>query len=423
VEEPVFNPLERRVVITGIGTINPLGHSVQEFWNNISQGKSGIRNIRNRDLPDFPIQIAGEIDIRDEVKEYYRSKKLFKRLDRYITFGYVAGAQAYIDSGIDSSSNPERYGAIIGSGEGGLHTQWDQLVRIHEKGLDTISPYYITNVIPNTATALLCQERNLQGVSFSVNSACASSNHALGMAVNFIKMGMADAIFAGGAEAVAVEPGLAAFAGIGALSRRNETPQTASRPFDRDRDGFVMGEGAGVLCVEELDHARRRGAKIYAEITGFGFTSDAHDLVAPHPEGDGAARAMTTALHMAGLNTEDIDLINCHGTSTPAGDAAEAMAIHRAFGSEIARKIPVHSTKSMIGHLIGAAGGVEAIAVILALTQGVIHPSINVENQDPTIDLSVVQQTRDGQNVLHALSNTFGFGGHNASVVLSKFLG
>lgn len=419
----MFNPLERRVVITGIGTINPLGHDAKEFWDSIAQGKSGVRIAQNRPLIDFPTNIAAEIDIRPEVKDYYISKKLYKRLDRVITLGYGAAAQAFLDSGLEVDENPERYGAIIGSGEGGLHTQWDQITRIAQKGLETISPYYITNVIPNTASALLCQERNLQGLSFSVNSACASSNHAFGMAINFIKMGMADAIFAGGTEAVACEPGMAAFSGIGALSRRNDEPQRASRPFDRDRDGFVMGEGAGVLCLEELDHARRRGAKIYGEITGFGFTSDAHDLVAPHPEGAGAARAMVGAMTMAGINPEDVDLINCHGTSTPAGDVAESKAIHRALGTQVAQKVPVHSTKSMIGHLIGAAGGVEAIAVLLAITKGIVHPSINVDNQDPAIDLHVVTQTREHQTIRHALSNTFGFGGHNASIVLSKFEG
>ena len=418
-----FFPLERRVVITGIGTINPLGHTVKEFWNNLAQGKSGIRPIQNREITDIPVYVAGEVDIRDEVKDYYISKKLYKRLDRFVTMGYGAAAQAYLDAGIDVNLSPERYGAIIGSGEGGLGTHWDQIIRLNEKGLDTASPYYITNVIPNTATALFCQERNIQGLSFSVNSACASSNHAIGIAVNLIKMGMADAIFAGGAEAVACEPGLAAFSGIGALSRRKEPATAASRPFDRDRDGFVMGEGAGVLCLEELDHARRRGAKIYGEVTGFGFTSDAHDLVAPHPEGDGAARAMIGALNMAGLNPEEIGLINCHGTSTPVGDVAEGLAIHRAFGDALGAQIPVHSTKSMIGHLIGAAGAVEAIAVLMGLTENIIHPSINVDNQDPAIKLNVVKETREEKTLDHALSNTFGFGGHNASVVLSRFRG
>ena len=416
----VFNPLERRVVITGIGTINPLGHTVSEFWDNLAKGVSGGHRIKNPLLQDFSVQIAAEVDIPESAKDYYTSRKLFKRLDRFTTLGFVAAAQAYADAGIDTDKSPDRYGAIIATGEGGLQTNWDQMLRMSQKGFDTVSPYYIPGIIPNTPSALLCQEKNLQGLSFSVNSACASSNHAIGIAATFIKMGVADAVFAGGAESVTCIPSIASFAGIGALSRRNDDPSHASRPFDRDRDGFLMGEGAGVLCIEELDHARRRGAHIYAELTGFGFTSDAHDLVAPHPSGEGAGRAIASALNMAGLNPEDLDLVNCHGTSTPAGDLAESKAIHLALGEETALKVPAHSTKSMIGHLIGAAGGVEAVAVLLAITKGIIHPSINIENLDPEIRLNVVRETREAK-VRHAISNTFGFGGHNATVVLSEF--
>lgn len=419
----VFNPLERRVVITGIGTINSLGHSVKEYWENLAKGVSGGKTSRNPDLANFSVQIAAEVDVREEeVKSYYKARKLYKRLDRFIGFGFVAGAQAYEDAGIDTEKNPERYGAIIASGEGGLQTNYEQISRIRDRGLEAISPYYIPSVIPNTPSALLCQEKNLQGPSFAVSSACASANHAIGTAVNLIKMGMADAIFAGGAEAVTCTPSMAAFTGIGALSRRNHDPAHASRPFDRNRDGFLMGEGAGVLCLEELDHARRRGAQIYGEITGFGFTSDAYDLVAPHPNGEGAGRAIRMALNMAGLNPEDLDLINCHGTSTPAGDLAESKAIHYALGKEVAQKLPVHSTKSMIGHLIGAAGAVEAIAVLLAITKGIVHPSINIEEQDPEILLNVVREAREAK-VKHALSDTFGFGGHNATIILSEFAG
>lgn len=417
----MFNPLERRVVITGIGAVTPNGNNVTEYWNALAEGRSGIRTIRNIDIDASPIKIAGEIDITDDFKEHFVTKKLFKRLDRNIVIGYVAAAMAFKDSGIDVSENPERYGAIIGSGEGGLTTQWDQLLKLQTRGYEGMSPYYIPNVIPNTATALFCQEMGIRGLSFSVSTACATANHAMGIAATHIRMGLADAVFAGGTEAVAVIPGLAAFNAIGALSKSTGDPTKASRPFDRDRNGFVMGEGAGVLCLEELDHARKRGARIYGELTGFGFTSDAYDLVAPHPDGEGAASAISHALAMAGLDPKDIDLVNCHGTSTPLGDKAESNAILRALGQEVGKKVPVHSTKSMIGHLIGAAGAVEAIAVLLAINKGIIHPSINVENQDPDIPLNVVKQTVEGAKVRHALSNTFGFGGHNAAVVLSKF--
>jgi 3-oxoacyl-[acyl-carrier-protein] synthase II len=337
--------------------------------------------------------------------------------------GAWAGAQALADSGYDVERDPTRIGAIIGSGEGGLGTHWDMIDRLRNKGFAHCSPFYITNVIPNSPAAFLAMERNLQGPSFAISSACASSNHAFGTAISLIKSGMADAILAGGSEAVATPPSIAAFGVIGALSSRNDDPDTASRPFDRDRDGFVMGEGSGVLLLEELEHAKARGARIYAEITGFGFTTDAFDLVAPHPEGLGAARSIRNSLAAARLNPEDISLINCHGTSTPVGDQAECLAIHHAFGDELAKKIPVHSTKSMIGHLIGAAGAVEAIAAIMAFERGVVHQSRNCFNQDPAIDLNVLKENASGRQLDHILSNAFGFGGHNASLILSRFKG
>lgn len=415
-----INPFERRVVVTGLGTINPIGNTVDEFWDNLTAGKSGTRIAQNMDLSRYHVKIAAEVDLPENAADYFKSRKMMRRLGRFITFSQIAGVQAIRDSGLDTERMGHRCGVVIGTGDAGLMTHWDQIPRIKDRGMEMASPFYISGAISNSASALLSQEHNLLGPSFAISSACASSNHSLGVAVNFIKMGMADAMVAGGTEAVAGIPGIAAFGNIGALSRRNDDPQTASRPFDKDRDGFVMGEGAGVLVLEELEHAKARGATIYAEVTGFGFTSDAHDLVAPHPEGKGAARAITAALDMAKLNTDQIDLINCHGTSTPVGDQAESTAINRALGSTIAQKVMVHSTKSMVGHLIGAAGGVEAIAAIMAFKRGVIHATINQFEQDPDINLNVVKEPTE-KHIYHILSDAFGFGGHNATLIFSRF--
>jgi 3-oxoacyl-[acyl-carrier-protein] synthase II len=416
------NPFDRRVVITGLGTINPIGNNVEEFWDNLIVGKSAARIAQNMDLSNYHVRIAAEIDLPEDAAEYFKSKKMMRRLGRFITHSQIAGVQAIRDSGIDTEKIGHRCGVIIGTGDGGLQTHWDQMNRIVAKGMDTTSPFWVPGAIANSASAMLSQENNILGPSFAVGSACASGNHSIGIGVNFIQMGMADVMFVGGTEAVAIIPGMAAFGNIGALSRRNDDPKTASRPFDKDRDGFVMGEGAGILCIEELEHAKARGAKIYAEVSGFGFSSDAHDLVAPHPKGEGAARAIKLALQMAKLNADQLGLINCHGTSTPVGDKAESFAINLALGTDLATKIPVHSTKSMIGHLIGAAGGVEAIATIMAFERGVIHHTINQFEQDPEINLNVVKEPME-KKIDHAISDAFGFGGHNATVVLSRFKG
>jgi len=414
---------EKRIVITGIGAVTPIGQNIPDYWKALEAGANGVQKVYRMVLADFHVQIAAEIELSEASKQYIKARKMVRRLDDHILFATIAGAQAVIDAGLENHDEPERIGAIIGSGEGGLKTHYDQITRINARGLSTISPYYVTNVIPNSGGAFLAQERNFQGPSFTTTSACASSNHALGIACMLIKSGMADVMFAGGSEAVATPPSMAAFGNIGALSSRNDDPEHASRPFDRDRDGFVMGEGSGVLCLEELEHAKKRGAKIYAELTGFGFSSDAYDLVAPHPEGKGAGRAIKLCLEMARLNPEQIGLINCHGTSTPTGDYAESLAINHAFGPELAAKIPVHSTKSMIGHLIGAASAVEAIAGIMVFEKGIIHKTRNLENKDPNINLNVLTENTDGRKVDHILSNAFGFGGHNACVVLSRFKG
>jgi len=414
---------EQRIVITGIGAVTPIGLDVPSYWKALEAGTNGVRRIQRIELPDFHVQIAAEVDLTPESKECIVSRKMIKRLDDFILYAAIAGHEAVKDSGLDISKESERVGAIIGSGEGGLKTHWDIIRRLALKGLNHSTPFYVTNVIPNSAGAFLAQECGMQGPSYAISSACATSNHTLGNAAMLIRAGMADVIFAGGAEAVATPPSMAAFGMIGALSSRNDDPETASRPFDIGRDGFVMGEGAGVLCVESLAHARKRGAKIYAELTGFGFTTDAYDLVAPHPEGEGAARAMDLALTMAGLQAKDIGLINAHGTSTQVGDYAESLAIHRVFGSELGAKVPVHSTKSMIGHLIGATSAVEAIAGILVYEKGIVHRTKNLQNQDPAIKLNIVKENMDGRNIDHILSNSFGFGGHNACVILSRYKG
>ncbi|MBT3271847.1 MAG: beta-ketoacyl-[acyl-carrier-protein] synthase family protein, partial [Spirochaetales bacterium] len=413
------NPLDIRVVVTGLGTVNPLGNTVKDYWDNLKAGKNGIRTIKNVEIDDYGIRIAGEVDPPD-VSEYFKEKKMSRRLDRYVVYGYIAGTQALRDSGLDVSKAPERYGSLIGTGDGGVDSNLENVSRIVKTGMHSTSPFYIINSIPSTGSGFFAQSWDLRGPSFSVNSACATSNHSIGVASMMIKMGMADAIFAGGAEAPVNKSGLCAFGNIFALSDRNDSPETASRPFDVDRNGFVLGEGAGVLCLEELEHAKKRGAHIYCEVTGFGFSCDAHDLVAPHPEARGGVQAITAALDGAGVAPNDIDFINCHATSTPLGDIAEYRATRLVFGEDI-EKVPVQSTKSMTGHLLGAAGGIEAIAMIMAFEEGVIHETTNQFNQDPEIKFNVIKGRPLEKRATHALSNGFGFGGQNAAVVLSGF--
>ncbi len=414
------NPNDVRIVITGMGTINPLGAAVPEYWDNLTKGKSGIRSIRNITVGDYPVRIAGEVDLPD-VGQYFKERKMARRLDRYVVLAQIAGTQAVRDSGIDIEKSPDRYGSVIGTGDGGVEHHYSNIKRIVQDGMQSASPFFIMS-IPNTGAGYLAMEHNLQGPSFSVNSACATANHALGVAATLIRMGMADAIFTGGAEAAIFPSGVAAFGNIGALSERDDSPETASRPFDKDRDGFVLAEGAGVLCLEELEHAKKRGAKIYAELTGFGFSADAYDLVTPHPEARGSAKAIEDALEAAHITTAQVDLINCHATSTVVGDVAECTAINRVF-KELGPRVKCHSTKSMTGHSLAAASALEAIACILAITKGVIHPTINQFEQDPAINLNVVKNKPMEAKVDHVLSNGFGFAGQNAAIVLSKFKG
>lgn len=414
-----LNPDGRRVVITGMGTVNPIGNTLEEYWSNLIKGKSGVRLAQYTDLENYPVKIGAEVDMPD-LTPYFSQKKMVRRMDRFIIFSQVAASQAIRNAGLDVEKAPHRYGAVIGTGDAGVGVQYANVSNAITKGMDTISPFYVVGTIPNTAASYVAKEFNLQGPNFTVNSACASSNHAMGLAAMHIKMGLADAIVTGGSEAVVNTMGFGGFGVIRALSERNDSPETASRPFDKDRDGFILGEGAGVLCFEELEHAKARGAHIYGEFTGFGFSCDAYDLVAPHPEGKGACAAMELALTNAEINKEDVGLINAHGTSTPLGDLAESRAITKVF-EQLAETIPVHSTKSMIGHLVGAGGGVEAIAGILALEKNIIHPTINQFEQDREIKLNVVRNKPMEARVDHFLSNSFGFGGQNAAIIISKF--
>jgi 3-oxoacyl-[acyl-carrier-protein] synthase II len=416
-----INTSSRRVVITGLGTINPLGNTVNEYMDNLVAGTSGIRLAKKTDLSSFHVRIAGEVDLPD-LTEYFRSKRMARRLDDYVIFSHIAGTQAVQDSGLEIERAPHRYGALIGTGDAGIKTHMVNINRISKTGMQSTSPFYVIGAIPNTGSAFFAQEWNLQGPSFAVSSACATGNHAIGVAAMLIQSGMADAMFTGGAEAAVNEAGMAAFGNIMALSDRNDDPVTASRPFDKDRNGFVLSEGAGVICLEELEHAKARGAQIYAELTGFYFTTDAHDLVAPHPEGRNSSKAIRGALDSAKLNPEDIGLINSHGTSTPLGDRVEGTAVNIAMGDR-GTTVPVHSTKSMVGHMLGGASAVEAIAAVMVFQRGVIHPSINLFEQDPEINLNIITEPQEDAGVRHILSNAFGFGGHNACIVLSRFDG
>jgi 3-oxoacyl-[acyl-carrier-protein] synthase II len=413
------NPYETRVVITGLGTINPLGNNVNEYWDNLIKGKSGVRLVRNTNLGDYKIRIGAEIDLPD-ITEYFPKQIIQERFDKFIIYSHIAATQAFKDSGLCIDKEPFRYGVIMGTADAGLTTQIKSINQMFEKGIKSISPFYLVSHIPNTCASYFASQFNFQGPNFSVNSACASSNHAIGVAVLLIKMGMADAIISGGSDAVLNEMAFGGFGNLAALSRRNESPETASRPFDKDRDGFIIGEGAGVILLEELEHAKKRGAKIYCELKGFGFSCDAADLVSPDIDGRGAVISMRNSLQDARLNLNEIDLINVHAPSTKLGDQSESNAICNVFKNNYP-EILVQSTKSMIGHLIGAAGSTELIAAIMAFERGVIHHTINLYNQDPDIPLTIVKNGPVEKKIKHILSNNFGFGGQNATIIISKY--
>jgi 3-oxoacyl-[acyl-carrier-protein] synthase II len=417
-----MNWTERRVVITGLGVVSSLGTEIDAFWNNIVDGKCGIKAITAFDATRFDCKIAAEISDFDPVPDLPSPKEM-RRTDRFTQFSVSAANRALKDSGLDlDKANRDEIGAFIGSGIGGLHTTEDQHKVLLTKGPGRLSPFMIPMLIANMGSGLFSMYYKLRGPNVATVSACATSTHAIGEAWRTIKMGDAAAMFAGGSEAAICELGVGGFCAMKAMSTRNDEPQKASRPFDKDRDGFVMGEGAGIVLIEELEHAKARGAKIYAELVGYGNTADANHITAPAPEGEGAARCMKMALRSAGLNPTDISYINAHGTSTPQGDIAETQAIKTVFGDH-AKKLAVSSTKGATGHMLGAAGAVEMAICVKAIEKSVVPPTINLDNPDAECDLDYVPHTARQMPVNAIVNNSFGFGGHNATLIAKKFVG
>ena len=409
----------RRVVVTGLGLVSPVGIGVEESWSALVAGKSGIAPITLFDASTFPTRIAGEVKGFDPEK--FMDRKEVRRNDRFIHFAIAAADMAFRDAGLDMGrEDPDRVGAIVGSGLGGLSTIEEWYRVFLERGVKRIGPFFVPSLIINLAPGQITLRYGLKGPSFSPVSACATGNHAIGDAMIYIERGTADVMVAGGCEATITPLGIGGFCAARALSERNEAPERASRPFDRARDGFVPGEGSGILILEELEHARRRGARIYAELAGYGATSDAYHITAPAPEGEGGQRAMRMAMAEAGVSPEEVGYINAHGTSTPAGDVAECQAIAKVFGNHAKKGLMVSSTKSMIGHLLGGAGGAEAVVTVLSLARGVITPTINVEDQDPECPLDVVPNQAREVRVSAAMTNSFGFGGTNAVLLFKR---
>jgi 3-oxoacyl-[acyl-carrier-protein] synthase II len=406
----------RRVVITGLGTVNPVAHDVPAYWKALLAGKSGIGPVTLLDSTAFRVHFAGEV--KDFRPETVVNSKDVRRMDRFAQFGLYASVEAVRDSGIDfGKEDPYRCGVIIGSGIGGLTELEDQHAVYIEKGPSRIGPFVVPKMIANAASGHVSIHFGLMGPNTAIATACASAAHAIGDALRAVQYDQADVMLAGGAEAGITHMGLGGFCAARALSLRNDDPQAASRPFDKDRDGFVLSEGAGIVIVEELEHAKKRGATIHAELLGMGSTADAYHITAPHPEGAGASRAMENALRDAQVSPLEVEYINAHGTSTELGDTAETSAIKRVFGAH-AHKLAVSSTKSMVGHLLGASGGVELIATIMSLKHRVVHPTINYQTPDPTCDLDYVPNQPREMRVTTALSNSFGFGGHNCTLAV-----
>jgi len=408
----------RRVVITGIGVVSPVGSDVKTFWENITAGKSGIGKITKFDASEFPVQIAGEVKDFDPL-EYFEKKEI-RKTDPFIQYAMGAAVQAVKDAGLDNADvDPERVGVLIGSGIGGIYTVEEQHKILLNRGPKRVSPFCVPMEIINMASGLVSIRFGFKGPNISVVTACATGTHAIGEAFRTIKYGDADVMIAGGAEAAITPLSVAGFAAARALSTRNDEPERASRPFEKNRDGFVMGEGAGVVVLEEYEHAKKRGAKILAEVVGYGTSGDAYHMTAPAPNGEGAARAMKNAIKDAGIIPDKIDYVNAHGTSTKFNDLFETLAIKSVFG-EHAYKLKISSIKSMIGHLLGAAGGVEVVSAVLTLTTGIIPPTINYEEPDPECDLDYVPNEAVKMEVNYVLKNSFGFGGTNACLVLKR---
>jgi 3-oxoacyl-[acyl-carrier-protein] synthase II len=405
-----------------MGVVSPVGSDLRTFWDNLTHGRSGIRRVTLFDPTGYDTQIGGEVK-GFEPADWFKSPKDAKRADRFAQLGMAAAKLAMADAGLDGApDDPERFGVIIGSGIGGLKSLADQHTNLITKGPGRISPFMIPMMISNMASGLVSMEFGLQGPNFAPVSACATSAHAIGEAWRMIRDGDADAFLAGGSEAAIVPLGIGGFSAMKALSTRNDSPEEASRPFDKGRDGFVMGEGAGVVVLESLEHATKRGARIYGEVLGYGLTADAYHMTSPPKNGEGAQRCMKMALKKAGITPDQVDYVNAHGTSTPVGDLCEVRALKAVFGDH-AKTLSVSSTKSMTGHLLGAAGAVESVVCALAIASGVIPPTINLEDPDAGCDLDFTAKTARERKITTCLNNSFGFGGHNASLVLRSFEG
>jgi len=413
---------DRRVVISGIGVISPVGNDVDTFWRNLQNGVSGIELVQAFDTTGYDCRIAGEVRGFDP-KDFFKNPKDARRTDRFSHLAMAAAKMAMADCGIDMEKvDRRRFGAIVSSGIGGLKTLEDQHAILLAKGPSRVSPFTIPMLISNMGSGLISMEFGLKGPNMCIATACATSNNAIGESWRIIKFGDADIFLAGGSEASIVTVGMASFASMKALSTRNDDPHAASRPWDRDRDGFVMGEGAGVVVVEELEHAKARGAKIYCELTGYGLSADAFHMTAPPPDGEGAVRAMQMALDHARITPDQVDYVNAHATSTGLGDVIETRALKTVFG-EYAHRVSISSTKSMTGHLLGGAGAIEMAACALAIRDSVIPPTINLENPGEECDLDYTPNVAKEKKIRVALNNSFGFGGHNATLVATEFTG
>ncbi|MFX4302053.1 beta-ketoacyl-ACP synthase II [Alicyclobacillus tolerans] len=412
--------MQKRVVVTGLGAVTPVGSTVESFWQNLLAGKSGIGLIDRFDVSEYPVRIAGQV--KGFQAEDYIEKKEIRRFDMYAQFAVGAAVQALRQSGLQiTEENAARVGVYIGSGIGGLQTMLENYNVLRDRGPKRVSPFLVPMMMINSASGQISIMFGAKGPNLAPVSACATGTHAVGDAYKIIARGAADAMICGGAEATICDLALAGFANMKALSTRNDSPEQASRPFDAHRDGFVMGEGAGVLVLESLESAKSRGAKILAEVVGYGMSADAHHITAPDPVGFGASLAMQAALDDAGLRPEDVDYINAHGTSTDLNDKLETMAVKATFG-EYAYKLSMSSIKSMTGHLLGAAGGVEAVASVMTILTGMIPPTMNYETPDPECDLDYVPNKAREQAVDTVMSNSFGFGGHNASIIIRRFM-
>ena len=410
---------QRRIVVTGLGAVTPLGNDPETYWKNLTGGESGAGPITLFDASEFPVTFACELKDFDPTD--YVEKRKARKMDRFAQMIIAAARQAEADAGLDIAAETERIGVSVATGIGGLGSFQDCAYTLKDRGADRVNPQSIPAIIPNMGAAWVSMELGTRGPLSSQCTACAASNMAIGEAMDAIRLGRADVMLAGGTEAGITQVGIAGFGAMRALSRRNDAPKKASRPFDLGRDGFVMGEAGAIVVVEALDHAEARGAKIYAEIVGYGVSSDAQHVTEPDPTGRHPARAMAMALASAGIGPEDIDYVNAHGTSTPLGDASETRVIKIALGEEKARKTPISSTKGATGHCLGASGAIEAIACILSVRDGIVPPTINYEEPDPECDLDYIPNESREVDVQYALSNNFGFGGHNACLVVKRF--